>query len=170
MQQVYELLPKQAGGLEATSISPQRRSIQQEPLQFYLREPRRLALQLMATAPKRGKARDRDYRRLDKLVSVLHLPEERLTVQCHNFLAHYQARLLKHGNLQVVSIIVDPFLPLRQYATYYTLYLLYLLYTPYVLSSEGGEHTHQDVKGVVSMRRSKPRWKCPIALQVLLEV
>ena len=63
-------------------------SVQQEPLQFYLRELRRLALQLMATAPKRVKARDRDYRRLDELLSVLHLPEERLTVQCHYFLAH----------------------------------------------------------------------------------
>ena len=129
-QEVYELLPKQADGLEVTSVTPQRRSVQQEPLQFYLRELRRLALQLMATAPKRVKARDRDYRRLDELLSVLHLPEERLTVQCHYFLAHYQARLLKHGNLQVVSIIVDPVLPLRQYATYYTLYLLHLLYAP----------------------------------------
>ena len=91
-------------------------------------ELRRLALQLMATAPKRVKARDRDYRRLDELLSVLHLPEERLTVQCHYFLAHYQAHLLKHGNLQVVSIIVDPVLPLRQYATYYTLYPQHLLY------------------------------------------
>ena len=103
-QEVYELLPKQADGLEVTSVTPQRRSVQQEPLQFYLREQRRLALQLMATAPKRVKARDRDYRRLDELLSVLHLSEERLTVQCHYFLAHYQARLLKHGNLQVVSM------------------------------------------------------------------
>ena len=94
------------------------------------REKKWIALQLMATAPKRVKARDRDHRRLDELLSVLHLPEERLTVQCHYFLAHYQARLLKHGNLQAVSIIVDPVLPLRQYATYYTLYLLYLLYAP----------------------------------------
>ena len=99
-------------------------------LHFYLRELTRLALQLMATAPKRVKARERDYRRLDELLSVLHLPEERLTVQRHYFLAHYQARLLKHGNLQVVNIIVDPVLLLRQYATYYTLYLLYLLYAP----------------------------------------
>ena len=129
-QEVYELLPKQADGLEVTSVTPQRRSVQQEPLQFYLRELRRLALQLMATAPKRVKARDRDYRRLDELLSVLHLLEEQLTVQCHYFLAHYQARLLKHGNLQVVSIIVDHVLPLRQYPTYYTLYLFYLLYAP----------------------------------------
>ena len=47
-QEVYELLPKQADGLEVTSVTPQRRSVQQEPLQFYLRELRRLALQLMA--------------------------------------------------------------------------------------------------------------------------
>ena len=44
-QEVYELLPKQADGLEVTSVTPQRRSVQQEPLQFYLRELRRLALQ-----------------------------------------------------------------------------------------------------------------------------
>ena len=129
-QEIYELLPKQADGLEVTSVTPQRRSVQQGPLQFYLREVRRLALQLMATAPKRVKAPDRDHRRLDELLSVLPLPEERLTVQCHDFLAHYQARLLKHGNLQVVSKIVDPVLPLRQYAPYYTLYLLYLIYAP----------------------------------------
>ena len=61
-QEGYELLPKQADGLEVTYVTPQRRSVQQEPLQFYLRELRRLALQLMATAPKRVKARDRDYR------------------------------------------------------------------------------------------------------------
>ena len=47
-QEVYELLPKQADGLEVTSVTPQLRSVQQEPLQFYLRELRRLALQLMA--------------------------------------------------------------------------------------------------------------------------
>ena len=47
-QEVYELLPKQADGLEVTSVTPQRRSVQQEPLQFYLRELRRLVLQLMA--------------------------------------------------------------------------------------------------------------------------
>ena len=142
-QEVYELLPKQADRLEVTSVTPQRRSVQQEPLQFYLRELGRLALQLMAKCtlppcsvavdqigPRHQKARDRDYRRWDEPLSVLHLPEERLTVQCHYFLAHYQARLLKHGNLQVVSIIVDPVLPLRQYATYYTSYLLYLLYAP----------------------------------------
>ena len=44
-QEVYELLPKQADGLEVTSFTPQRRSVQQGPLQFYLRELRRLALQ-----------------------------------------------------------------------------------------------------------------------------
>ena len=44
-QGVYELLPKQADGLEVTSVTPQRRSVQQEPQQFYLRELRRLALQ-----------------------------------------------------------------------------------------------------------------------------
>ena len=129
-QEVYELLPKQADGLEVTSVTPQRTSVQHEPLQFYLRELRRLALQLMATAPKRVKARHHDYRRLDELLSLLHLLEEQLTVQCHYFLAHHQARLLKHGNLQVISIIVDLVLPLRQYTTYYTLYLLYLLYAP----------------------------------------
>ena len=80
-QEDHELLPKQADGLEVTSVTPHRRSVQQEPLQYYLRELRRLALQLMATAPKRVKARDRDYRRLDELLSVLHLPEEQLTVQ-----------------------------------------------------------------------------------------
>ena len=80
-QEVYELLPKQADGLQVTSVTPHRSSVQQEPLQFYLRELRRLALQLMATAPKRVKARDRDYRRLNELLSVLHLPEEQLTVQ-----------------------------------------------------------------------------------------
>ena len=129
-QEVYELLPKQADGLEVTFVTPQCRSLEQEPLKFYLRELRRLALQLMATAPQRVKARDRDYRRLHELFSVLHLPEERLTVQCHYFLAHYQARLLRHGNLLVVSVIVGPVYPLRQYATYYTLFLLYLFYAP----------------------------------------
>ena len=98
-QEVYELLPKQADGLEVTSVTPQRSFSRSHytTLHFYLRELRRLALQLMATAPKRVKARDRDYRRLDELLSVLHLPEERLTVQCHYFLAHYQARLLEVG-------------------------------------------------------------------------
>ena len=47
-QEVYELPPKQADGLEVTSVTPQRRSVQQERLQFHLRELRRLALQLMA--------------------------------------------------------------------------------------------------------------------------
>ena len=50
-QEVYELLPKQADGLQVTFVTPQRRSVQQEPLQFYLRESRGLALQLMTTAP-----------------------------------------------------------------------------------------------------------------------
>ena len=33
-QEVYELLPKQADGLEVTSVTPQSRSVQQEPLQY----------------------------------------------------------------------------------------------------------------------------------------
>ena len=35
-QEVYELLLKQADRLEVTSVTPQRRSVQQEPRQFYL--------------------------------------------------------------------------------------------------------------------------------------
>ena len=113
-QEVYELLPKQADGLEVTFVTPRSRSVQQERPQFYLRELRRPALQLITTAPKCVKARDRHCRRLHELFSVLHLQEERLTVQCHYFLAHYQARSLRHGNLQVGSIIVHPVYPLRQ--------------------------------------------------------
>ena len=38
-----------------------------------------------------------------------------------------------------------------------------------MLSTEGGEHTHEDVKEVVALRRSKPSWNSPIGLVALLE-
>ena len=38
-----------------------------------------------------------------------------------------------------------------------------------MLSTEGGEHTHQDVKDVGGLRRSNPSWKRPIGLVALLQ-
>ena len=137
-RKVCDLLPKRTDGVRVVFPDHMPMAAVAEPLQYYLRELCRLCRQLISFSPKAVHRRERDCRRLHMLFSALHMPIERLTVQSHYFLYHYQQRLLRHGNLQMVS-------------------------------TEGGEHTHQDVKDVVGLRRSKPSWKCPIGLVALLE-
>ena len=137
-KKVCDLLPKRTDGVRVVFPDHMPMPAVAEPLQHYLRELRRLCRQLISFSPKAVHRRDRDCRRLHMLFSALHMPIERLTVQSHYFLYHYQQRLLRHCNLQM-------------------------------LSTEGGEHTHQDVKDVVGLRRSKPSWRCSIGLVALLE-
>ena len=117
-RKVCDLLPKRTDGVWVVFPDYMPMAAVAEPLQYYLRELRRLCRQLISFSPKAVHRRDQDCRRLQMLFSALHMPIERLTVQSYYFLYHYHRRLLRHGNLQM-------------------------------LSTEEGEHTHQDVKDVV---------------------
>ena len=136
-KKVCDLLPKGTDGVLVVFPDHMQIAAVAEPLQYYLRELRRLCRQLISFSPKAVHRSDQDCRRLHMLFSALHIPIERPTVQSHYCLYPYQQRLLRHGNLQTLSI-------------------------------EGPEHTDQDVKDVVGLRRSKPSWKGPIRLVALL--
>lgn len=99
----------------------------------YLSEMRRLMQQLLCRDPQGVATRDADCARVHSLYQSLLLPLGRVTVPCHYFFCHYQARLERHGELVSVS-------------------------------SQGGEHKHQELKDSVGQRPADPKWKCPQAL------
>ena len=92
------VLPTAAHGLDFGAKHPGVPS--ESPLQWYCRELRRLCVQMCAWKPEGVERRTADCDRLHRVYQALGLPTERITVQCHFFLAHYEPRLRRHANLQ----------------------------------------------------------------------
>ena len=100
-RKVCDLLPKRTDGVRVVFPDHMPMAAVAEPLQYYLRELRRLCQQLISFSPKAVHRRDRDCRRLHMLFSALHMPIERLTVQSHYFLyqlRHRHQHQHRHGN------------------------------------------------------------------------
>lgn len=67
--------------------------------QKFLPLVRRLCRQLLSWCPERVEDRDQDCAYMHALYTGLDLSPKRVTVNCHYFMEHYTARLLRHGNL-----------------------------------------------------------------------
>jgi hypothetical protein len=77
----------------AMALAPQR----------YLRGLRRLCQQLLHWNPTGVARRTEECNAVKALYLALHMPRERVTVQCHFFLDDYAPRLVRHGNLVALN-------------------------------------------------------------------
>lgn len=97
------LLPSTADGLVVAIEHTDAPHVLRNPLQRYVREVRRLCVQLASWHPEGVETRDADCAHLHFLYDACGLPVERLSVNVHYFLCHYTERLLRHGNLVGMS-------------------------------------------------------------------
>ena len=97
------VLPRTCDGLATTNpMNPD--GLQTiDPFHLFLKELRRLGLQLFSWTPANVSTRTQDCDALHVLYYEIGLPQKRFTVAFHYFLCHYQERLERHGNLMGLS-------------------------------------------------------------------